>query len=212
MSKKEDIFIFGAGGHAKVVLDALQLQSIYGVAGIFTDTSSESEFLGIRILDTQENVKRYLGEVSKGIMAFGNIEARFRLCKELMSIGFDFVNIMHPKVIVSSTANIGRGNFFAAGAIVNAYATIGDNCIINTGSIVEHDCILEDNIHMAPNSTICGNVRIGRNTLIGAGAIVVPGITIGENVVVGAGSVVLEDVPNNRTVVGVPAKQGNHRS
>ena len=51
-----------------------------------------------------------------------------------------------------------------------------------------------------------GGPIIGKNCIIGAGACVLGEITIGDNVNIGANAVVLEDVPENCTVVGVPAK------
>ena len=43
--------------------------------------------------------------------------------------------------------------------------------------------------------------------MIGAGAKVLGNITIGNNVNIGANAVVLKDVLDNKTVVGVPAKE-----
>lgn len=48
--------------------------------------------------------------------------------------------------------------------------------------------------------------EIGDNVYIGAGAKVFGSITIGNNVFIGANSVVVNDVPDNCTVVGAPAK------
>ena len=48
--------------------------------------------------------------------------------------------------------------------------------------------------------------RVGENVFIGARAIVIGDVNVGNNVKIGAGSVVLKDVPNNCTVVGVPAR------
>ena len=42
---------------------------------------------------------------------------------------------------------------------------------------------------------------------IGAGAIILPGVKIGKMAIVGAGAVVTKDVPDNTTVVGIPAKK-----
>lgn len=53
-------------------------------------------------------------------------------------------------------------------------------------------------------------VTIKKNSWIGAKAIILPGVTVGENAIVGAGAVVTHDVPENTTVVGMPAKVLRH--
>lgn len=47
---------------------------------------------------------------------------------------------------------------------------------------------------------------IGNNVSIACGACVLGGVKIGDNVKIGANCVVIKDVPNNATVVGVPAR------
>jgi acetyltransferase-like isoleucine patch superfamily enzyme len=50
-----------------------------------------------------------------------------------------------------------------------------------------------------------GNVSVGLGALVGIGAAVLPGISIGCRAIVGAGAVVTRNVPDDATVVGVPA-------
>ena len=67
-----------------------------------------------------------------------------------------------------------------------------------------------------PGVVIMNDCRIGKFTLlnsgvtlghdVGIGASIKEKITIGENAVIGAGSVVINDVLDNTTVYGVPAK------
>jgi serine O-acetyltransferase len=47
---------------------------------------------------------------------------------------------------------------------------------------------------------------LGDNVFIGTGARVLGDIRIGNNVVIGANAVVIDDVPDNATAVGIPAK------
>jgi serine O-acetyltransferase len=47
---------------------------------------------------------------------------------------------------------------------------------------------------------------VGNNVIIGAGAKVLGPIMVGNNARVGANSVVLDNVPNDTTVVGMPAR------
>lgn len=48
--------------------------------------------------------------------------------------------------------------------------------------------------------------RIGERCVLGSGCCILGDIKIGDNVKVGANAVVLEDVPDNCTVVGIPAR------
>lgn len=51
-----------------------------------------------------------------------------------------------------------------------------------------------------------GAPKLGKNVFLGAGAKVMGDVQIGNNVVVGANSLVINDVPDDCTVVGVPAR------
>jgi acetyltransferase EpsM len=92
------------------------------------------------------------------------------------------------------------------GAIVNAKSNIGKHCILNTNSSVDHECVLGDFVHIAPAATLAGNVEVGEGSLIGMGAVVLPYVKIGKWCKIGAGAVVVKDVPDGKTVIGVPAK------
>jgi acetyltransferase-like isoleucine patch superfamily enzyme len=51
-----------------------------------------------------------------------------------------------------------------------------------------------------------GPVVLKKNCKIGTHSAIMPGVTVGENSVVGPFSFVRRDVPENVTVIGVPAK------
>jgi acetyltransferase-like isoleucine patch superfamily enzyme len=57
-----------------------------------------------------------------------------------------------------------------------------------------------------PGANIAGGVVIGEGVLIGSGAQVLQYLTVGSGATVGAGAVVTRDVPENTTVVGIPAR------
>lgn len=69
------------------------------------------------------------------------------------------------------------------------------------------------NIEIQHSVTIGENSRgvpkIGNDVFIGARTVIIGDIKIGNNVKIGASSVVVNDVPDNCTVVGVPAKVVN---
>lgn len=80
------------------------------------------------------------------------------------------------------------------GIVINPMARIGKGSVIqNSVTIGEMD-----GSHKCPN--------IGKNVFFGCHATILGDIRIGDNVKIGAGAVVIHDVPDNCTVVGVPAK------
>ena len=66
--------------------------------------------------------------------------------------------------------------------------------------------VIGDFCNINPGTHLAGKITIGDYTLIGIGASIKEEITIGSNAIIGAGSVVINDVPNDTTVYGVPAK------
>ena len=57
-----------------------------------------------------------------------------------------------------------------------------------------------------PTCNISGEVRIGEAAYWGTGAKVINRKTVGNHAVIGAGAVVTENIPDNVTAVGVPAR------
>jgi acetyltransferase-like isoleucine patch superfamily enzyme len=49
-------------------------------------------------------------------------------------------------------------------------------------------------------------VRIGEEAFIGLGCRIIQCLNIGSRAIIGAGAVVIRDVPDEATVVGVPAR------
>ena len=116
-------------------------------------------------------------------------------------------NAIHPAAIIDASASIAeQGVMIAANAVINPLATIGTGAICNTGCIIEHECVVGEFAHIGPGAVLCGNVKIGSGTFVGANAVIKQGITVGKNAMIGAGAVVVKNVPDNVTVVGVPAK------
>jgi acetyltransferase-like isoleucine patch superfamily enzyme len=62
------------------------------------------------------------------------------------------------------------------------------------------------------NTYFGGSSVLEDNVYVGPGANVRNGIKILKNSFVGMGSVVVKDVPENTTVIGVPAKPVEHNS
>jgi len=200
-----DIYIIGAGGHGKVVLDIMNKSEQYQAAA-FLDDDLSLQNETINGLKVSGGSKEALDDDKAVIIAVGNNKIRGKLFKMIKSNDLEIINAVHPDAVINSFVSLGEGIVIAAGAVINPNTVIEDNVIINTAVTVDHDCIIEKHVHLSPGVNLGGNVTVQRGTHIGIGAAVLPGIKIDKNSVVGAGAVVTKDVPDNVTVVGVPAK------
>jgi len=203
---------FGAGGHAKVVIEILRSMQEYKIVGLLEtqDALWGTSVLGVEVLGDDSSMaelkQRGIKHAFIGVGTVGDAQPRRRLYQKVSEFGFEIVPAIHAAAIVSSSAQIGDGPTIMAGAIVNADAVIGDNVIVNTGAIVEHDCVIGDHTHIATGARLAGGVQVGPGSHIGIGAVVRQEIRIGAGAIVGAGAVVVRDVPDGTTVIGVPAK------
>jgi sugar O-acyltransferase (sialic acid O-acetyltransferase NeuD family) len=211
MSEQQRIFIFGASGHAKVVLDIVERQRSGVVVEVFDDNPEKAGqmLLGYRVAGGRNELLKRGAKAGLVIVAIGGNPARRSVAKWLGSQGFAFASAVHPAAQVAREVRIATGSVVMAGTAINPDTDIGMHCIVNTGASVDHDCTLGDGVHVAPGARLCGGVSVGEGAFIGAGAVVVPGRRIGGDAIIAAGAVVLKDVPERAVVAGNPAKPLN---
>lgn len=209
MSAKEKIFVFGASGHAKVVIDIIERQGLYEIVFMVDDNPAlkGQGFFGYPVLGGKADLLSLSNRPRQVIVAIGNNRVRAMVAGWLADNGFNLVSAVHPSAQVARGSTIGVGTVLMAGVVVNTDARIGDNVIVNTRAGIDHDCIIGNNVHIAPGSTLCGTVTIGDGTFVCSGTTIIPNLIIGKHVTIGAGSTVIRNVPDGVTVVGSPAQQ-----
>ncbi|MFN8346193.1 MAG: acetyltransferase [Spirosomataceae bacterium] len=193
------MLLYGAGGHAKVIISCLQVWNI-PVSGIFDDDLSKKILSGTPVIGSYRS--EYEPEQPL-IIAVGNNNIREKIAA---GIRHPFGKAVHPSALITADVTIGEGSVVFHNTVLQAEATIGKHVIINTSASIDHECIIEDFVHVAPGVTLCGNVRVGKGTLIGAGSIVTPNLKIGKNCLIAAGSVVTTNLPDGAIVRGNPAR------
>ena len=205
-----DIVIVGAGGHGKVVLEIVRAQHQHRVVGFLdADTSLiGSEVLGVRVIGGVNQIARLRQQKIRGaIVAIGDNRVRQSYAALLSEHGLELPPAVHPAATVSPSATIGRNTVVAVGATLCASTIIGDSVICNTGCVIDHESQVEESAHICPGALLAGRVRVAVGAFVGLGAKVLPCISVGRYAIVGAGAVVLDDVPDEATVVGVPARR-----
>ena len=193
------VIIIGAGGGAKMVIDALKTSAKYQVVGILDDKLEMGyNVLDINVVGCLNDIKSLLDiGINNFILAFGVLtqrNVRYDLYLKLKQIGCVFPNIIHPKAVVEESVIMGEGNVILAMANVGSCVKMGNLNYINNNALISHDCELHENIHLAPASVLASSIIIESNVLIGMNSTLYYGITIGY------GSTILNGLIINNTV------------
>src|SRR5262245_10113907 len=131
----ERVQVFGAGGHAKVVIATLTAAG-HDVVAVWDDDAARwgGTCLGVPIRGATA-----AADDLPTILAIGDNRARARLASAMTR---RWMTVIHPTAHVHPSVTLGPGTVVFAGAIVQPDARLGAHVIVNTAATVDHDCVL----------------------------------------------------------------------
>jgi sugar O-acyltransferase (sialic acid O-acetyltransferase NeuD family) len=192
---KPNILLIGGGGHCKSVIDVIEQENKFTIAGIIDKKELVGQkVLGYEIIASDDDLPNLFENYKNAIVTVGQIKSntlRVKLFNTIKDIGYNLPIIISPFAYISKHSFIDEGTIIMHNTLVNADVKIGKNCIINSKALIEHDSIIEDNCHISTGVIINGGVVIKNNTFIGSGTITKEYITIKENSFIKAGSLII---------------------
>jgi sugar O-acyltransferase (sialic acid O-acetyltransferase NeuD family) len=207
----KNIVIIGGGNQAHYTIDIIKKEGKYNIIGIIDSIHDVGTYrFGYKILGRQENIVELIEQykIQGGLISIGDNWIRYIISEQILSLvpNFEFVNAIHPSVIIGDNVKLGVGIVAMAGVIFNPQSIIGNFTFYATGAQVEHDCIISDFASISAGSVTGGYVKLGKFSALTLSVTVLDRLEIGENTVVGAGSLVLKSLPDNVLAYGNPAK------
>lgn len=204
----DKIIVIGASGHAKVIIEAIELSKSHHIHGLIDSFKPKGRKLfDYEILGTEDIIPDLRSNgITKGVIAIGDNWTRFLMYKKILSLvpDFEFIKVIHPSAVISPRVKIGAGTVILPSVTINVDAEIGKHCIVNTYASFGHEGRMDDFSSLAPGVIAGGNVKIGFCSAICLGANIIQGTRIGEHSIIGAGALVLSDVGNFKLMYGVP--------
>jgi sugar O-acyltransferase (sialic acid O-acetyltransferase NeuD family) len=207
----EKVIIIGSGGHAKVVIDIILEMGEFDIFGVTSNSIPKGEhFFGYLVLGDDDILpglmKNGIIKVAMGLGGYRDNRIRKDVYNKVKMIGMKFINVIHPKSIISRSVVLGEAVTVFPGAIINTSVTIGNNVIVATGSSIDHETKIGDHVLISAGVTIGAYSIIGDEALLALGSKIISGITIGRNTLLAAGAVVVKSTGENSIMFGVPAK------
>ncbi|MBV6624180.1 MAG: acetyltransferase [Rivularia sp. (in: Bacteria)] len=190
-----EIYLYGCGGHAKVILDIFDQQG-KSIKALIDDNppSTANQIHGVPIYRASEALSNISIENSKWIIAIGNNRVRKQIALKFENQGYSFTTAIHPSAKIALGVEISPGTVVMANSVINTDTKIGTHAIINTGSLIDHDCHIGDYTHISPGCTLCGHVKVGKNVLLGANTTVSPCLEIGNEMNCQPGSIITKSL------------------
>lgn len=203
------IAIFGAGGFGREVAwlidDINKRKRQWEIAGFFDDQKKDEKINGYKILGGINELNRVKEEMCL-VVAVGWPDPKKKIIEKINNTRISFPTLIHPSIIMSESVEIGVGSIICAGSIITVNIKIGMHVIVNLDCAIGHDVILNDYCSLMPSVNVSGETEIGSGSFLGTGSLIINQKTIGTNSIIGAGAVVIDDIPDNCTAVGNPAK------
>lgn len=208
----KEIAIFGAGGFGlEVSMLVEQMNAVsheWELIGFFDDGEPKGRIInGYTVLGGIDKLNQWTSHLFL-VLALGIPKTKKYVLEKIHNKKIFYPVLIHPSVIMGNNKYlaIGEGSIICAGAIITTNISIGRHVILNLACTVGHQTEIGDFCSFMPTCNISGEVKIGEGNFWGTGAKIINKKVVGDNVIIGAGSVVTEDIPDNVTAVGVPAK------
>ena len=212
IQKQIKLAIFGASGFSRETADIFLSFNTGEV--VYIDLNPEEDtYFGFPIVSERE-VPRLKEEGFIFAIGLGNNKLRKKIFEKYSYLSFP--NIIHPTASLgfkqSEALKEKKGNIITAGVRFTNNIKMGNFGVFNLNATIGHDCIIKDFVNIAPGVNISGNICLEKCAYIGTNAVVLQGRSIdkktliGRFATVGAGAVVVKDVPEQTTVIGIPAK------
>jgi sugar O-acyltransferase (sialic acid O-acetyltransferase NeuD family) len=207
-----DLAIYGAGGFGReTALHILQINTRskkWSIKGFYDDGLKKGQVVdNLKVLGGFPEIQAHKKQIDL-VIAIADPLIRKSIAEKLSNPKIDFPSIIHPACLGGAKLNSwGRGCILTAGVILTTGIELGDFVIINLASTVGHDVKMGQFVSIMPGCNISGNVRIGEGTMLGTGAQILQNLSIGRSCKVGAGAVVTKSFGDNKTIIGIPARE-----
>ena len=206
----KNLIIIGAGGMGRTIFDMAKENDGCGkdfvIKGFIDDN--------LTALDSFHNYPPIIGtiqgyKVEKDDLFVCSIggDSRRPCMENILNRGGEFLTLIHPSSRIGTNVHIGKGCYIGAFTIVAADAYIDDYNFIQSNTIIGHDVKIGKWNRIDSFAFFVGGTSMGEGCMVHTRAMINHNVIIGNNAHIGACSLVLNNVEDNTTVFGVPARR-----
>ena len=199
------IYIYGAGGRAKLIKEVLirsgeKLKNIQLIDDLKKKYKNSSYLI--------KNFKKKIDKLYIGISDPKIQEKKILYIKsKLINVNND--PLIDPSVTLKSNIKIGRNVIILENASIGPDVRLGNNVFVGSQTIINHDCHIKKFTTIGHGANLAGNVRIDEYCIVGISTTFKQNTVIEKNVKIGSGSNIIKRCRKNSIYIGNPAKKLN---
>lgn len=142
-------------------------------------------------------------------LGYKHLSLRKEITDSIIRLNLRLPSFIHHTSYLHPSVSIGNGSVIYPMCNIGFSVSIGNGVLINKSCTLSHNTVIGDGSFISPAVTFCGGVKLGNSSFVGAGTIIANEVVIGNEVKIGIGNVITQDISNNLSVIGNPARVVN---
>jgi hypothetical protein len=147
-----DLYIHGAGSHARKVYYSATLAGFSVIGFIDDDAGVKSPINGVPMFKRSELADKMI--LSNIFVAIGAAHTRKKIAEQYSAQGWSLPSVIHPSASICVNSFIEEGVYIGANSVLESGVQVGKGAIIDICVAVDHDCQIESYTHLRAG-TIC---------------------------------------------------------
>lgn len=208
----KNIIVYGAGEFGTLISNIVYHLSDLKIVAYGDDSLNKAnKSIGKIPIYDMDNLVQFAKEknIKTAICSIGDNYARSEKYNYLDKLGFEMISLVHPKSLIDTNVDFGKNVIIEMGTAIHTCTKIGNNVFLGGDALIGHHNTIGNHVLVGGNVSFGGSVIVEDFVSIGVGASIKPGVKIGKGAIIGVGAAVINNVDQNTTVVGVPAKPIN---
>jgi sugar O-acyltransferase (sialic acid O-acetyltransferase NeuD family) len=203
------IGIIGFGALGRQILALLAERSRPEDLAVFDDTAHRQQGPGRFPFQAFLDPKFAEHDFYVGL-GYLHLERKIAILGQLRALNRRTPAFVHPSCHLAPGARVAEGCIVYPGCNLDHDTVLEPGVLLHNSVVVSHDSHIGPAAYLAPGVVLSGHVRVGAATFLGTGTLVADHRTIGARVRTGIGTVITQDVPDDTSVMGNPARPVTH--
>ena len=198
--------LYGAGAMGREFKYMADAGNEWAGVVFIDDHAISEELMGCPVLGFQKFCGQYRPEEARFVIAIGEPRVRKEAYEKMKRAGYEGAILRDPTAYISPDAEVGEATAVCRGAFIGSLARVGRNVYLSAGTAVGHDSVIGDHTRLGVHAFVGGHTMVGENVFVGSGAMLRDRIQIGDRSIIGLGAAVFQNVPDQVTMIGNPAR------